>query len=133
VAAQWILPEPHSVQAIALSDDAGRNGERLVGPLLLPIEMTNLIWKHVTRNRLGISDALRLLSDFRTYPVTITEPNDLAERALVIADAHRLPATYDAYYVGLAQSLGCDLWTDDQALLRLLAGKLPFVKWIGAY
>ena len=47
------------------------------------------------------------------------------------ADAFGLPAAYDSQYVALAQFLGCDLWTDDQRLLRDLAGRLSFVTWIG--
>ncbi len=47
------------------------------------------------------------------------------------ADALGLPATYDAHYLALAEHLGCELWTDDQRLLRQVATSLPFVRWIG--
>lgn len=33
----------------------------------------------------------------------------------------------------LAQTPGCDLWTDDRRLLGALGGTLPFVRWIGDY
>jgi len=45
-----------------------------------------------------------------------------------LADTHGLRAAYDAHYLALAQHLACDFWTDDQRLLRSLAGALPFVR-----
>ena len=49
----------------------------------------------------------------------------------MLADALDLPATYDAHYLALAEHLGCELWTDDQRLIRHVATSLPFVRWIG--
>ena len=37
----------------------------------------------------------------------------------------------DAHY--LAQYLGAPVWTDDQRLLRLLAGTLPLIQAIDTY
>jgi len=52
-------------------------------------------------------------------------------QALALADALDLAATYDAHYLALAEHLGCELWTDDQRLMRRVASSLPFVRWIG--
>ena len=54
-----------------------------------------------------------------------------ARQALALADALGVPATYDAHYLALAEHLGCELWTDDQRLIRIVATSLPFVRWIG--
>ena len=78
-------------------------------------------------------DALQLLAEFLTFPVELVAPAELHRHALILADDHGLPAVYDAHYVALAQVLGCELWTDDRHLVRLLAGQLAFVRWIGDY
>jgi len=54
-------------------------------------------------------------------------------RALQLADTYNLPAAYDAHYLALAEAFGCELWTDDQRLLRRVGGALDFVRWIGDY
>ena len=85
------------------------------------------------REALSLADALRLIAQFRTFPISIHEPATPYERALVLADANSLPAAYDAHYVALAQILGCNLWTNDRRLLNLLGGRLAFVRPIGDY
>jgi predicted nucleic acid-binding protein len=55
----------------------------------------------------------------------------LHHQALVLADALGLSATYDAHYLALAEHLGCELWTDDERLIRQVTNSLPFVRWIG--
>lgn len=76
---------------------------------------------------------MRLLNQFLAFPVTVLSPAVLSEEALTLACSHNLLAVYDAHYIALAQLLKCDLWTADQRLLRVLGGKLPFVKWIGDF
>ena len=121
------------MQALALLDTAAASGERIVAPSLLPIEVTNAIRRKMLREGLNLSDARKLLSRFFVMAPAVTSSEGLSEQSLVIADAHRLPAVYDAHYVALSLLLGCDLWTDDQRLLRTLAGSLKFVRWIGDY
>lgn len=133
VAAKWIFPEEYSQQALALFAAAARAGERLTAPPVFPVEVTNAIRQRMLRDRLTLDEAHGLLRRFSTFQVSILSPDRLLEEALALAHGHALPAVYDAYYLALAQRLGCDLWTNDQRLLRALGGKLPFVKWIGDY
>lgn len=129
--AKWLFPEEHSERALALVAASVQAGRRIVAPTLLPIEVTNIIRQRVLREGLNLSEATRLLEQYYAFSITISAPETLSERALALADAHNLPAVYDAHYVALAQLLGCELWTSDRRLLRALGGKLPFVKWIG--
>ncbi|MBI2863437.1 MAG: type II toxin-antitoxin system VapC family toxin [Chloroflexi bacterium] len=133
LAAKWILAEAHSEQALALVSGCARSGDRMVAPPLLPFEMTNIVRRQMLRGGLSLAEARALLNEFSAFPVYITSAPLLSDRALTIAANYNLPATYDAHYVALAELLGCDLWTDDRRLLRLLGGALPFVKWIGDY
>lgn len=133
VAAKWIFLEDFSEQAIALAADCAAAGEPIFGPVLLPLEITNTIRRRMLRDRLGLAEARVLLDLFSAFSVTIAELGGLSEQALALADSYGLPAVYDAYYIALAQLLGCDYWTNDRRLLHALGGKLPFVKWIGDY
>lgn len=108
-------------------------GEPIVAPTLLPMEIANALRKQVVRKRMSHVDATSLLAIFDTLPIKIYPIPAQHRVALTTADRFGLPAVYDACYIALAQSFQCDCWTDDQSLLRTLAGRLPFVRWIGDY
>ncbi len=133
LAAKWLFPEEYSERALALAAAQARAGQRIVGPPLLPIEVANVVRRWMLREGADLAKARRLLAQFFAFPVTIHTPAALTEQALVVADTYGLPALYDAQYVALAHTLSCDLWTDDRRLLRILDGRLPFVRWIGTY
>ena len=137
VAAKWVLPEDLSDKARSLAIAAERSGEAMVAPALLPFEVANILRQRLVRaaagERLTLAQAQQALALFLAVPVALSTPATLYEQALAIADTYGLPGAYDAHYVGLAQMLGCDFWTDDRRLLRALAGRLPFVRWIGDF
>lgn len=105
----------------------------MAAPPVFPIEVTNTIRQRMLRDRLTLDEAQGLLRRFLAFPVSIVSPDGLLEDALALAHSQELSAVYDACYVAFAQHMVCDLWTNDQRLLRALGGKLPFVKWIGDY
>lgn len=139
VAAKWIFDEEHFQAARALYRDAADRAERIVAPLLLPIEMTNIIRQRMRRAKppqqhpLTLPEATDALERFLAFPLALTMPPELHRQALELAAAHDLPAVYDTHYLAMAQMLGCPLWTADQNLIHTLGGTLPFVKWIGDY
>src|SRR5687768_1648460 len=131
VAVKWILEEERSDRADALYDATVDAGQPIVAPPLLPLEVTNILRQRM-RAQSGISlvTATEFLDAFLTLPIKFHNPVGLHYQALVLADALGLPGTYDAHYLALAEHLGCELWTDDQRLLRHVAERLPFVRWI---
>ena len=59
---------------------------------------------------------------------TLIGDSSLHRRAIVLAATHRLPATYDADYLALAERMGIDLYTADAHLVNALQ---PFkVDWV---
>ena len=132
VAVKWIVLEEHSDRARALFRAARQANEPLVAPPLLPIEITNVLYRRV-RSPGGMSpdEASALLAQFLAFPIALHNPAGLHQRALSLAAAYGLPATYDAHYLAVAESLGCAFWTDDRRLLRGLADRLPFVRSLG--
>lgn len=133
IAAKWLFPEEHSDKALALVEEALTLGQRIVAPPLLWIEVANILRQRMRSAGLTLAQALGLYDRFQEIPIKGQSPSELSRLALVMADRYRLPAVYDAHYVALAETLGFDLWTDDQRLLRALGHKLPLVKWIGDY
>jgi predicted nucleic acid-binding protein len=133
VAAKWILDEPFADNAVALLRDSARSASPIVAPPLLPFEITNILRQRMVRFRMAMQVADTLLAAFLEIPIALELTSNLYRQALAIADGFGLPAAYDAQYVALAQSFGCDLWTDDQQLLDILNNRLPFVRWIGDY
>jgi len=51
---------------------------------------------------------------------------------LKLSLAHNL-AAYDAAYVALAESEGCELWTGDRPFYQVVRDGVPRVKWLGDY
>ncbi len=133
VAAKWVLAEEFSDKASALYRACVDAAVAIVAPPLLAIEVTNIIRQRMRREGMALAEARRLLRRFQTFAVAVHVPGQLYDQALVLAEGYDLAAAYDAHYVALAQILGCDLWTNDQRLLRALGGRLSFVRWIGAY
>ena len=132
IAVKWILDEERSDRARALYSAAVQTSESIVAPPLLPLELTNILRQRMrTRDGLSLDAATQHLDDFLALRIELHNPVGLHFQALVLADALGLPATYDAHYLALAEHLGCELWTDDQRLIRRVASSLPFVRWIG--
>ena len=132
VAVKWLLIEEHSDRAIALYEATAKANQPIVAPPLLPLEVTNILRQRM-RAQGGISlvRATEHLAAFLAFPIEFHNPVGLHHQALVLADAFGLPASYDTHYLALAEHLGCELRTDDQRLIRQVATRFPFVRWVG--
>jgi predicted nucleic acid-binding protein len=128
-----LITEIRADKADALARRCALQAEPIVTPPLLTAEMTNILRQRMRRTGLSLVAARQLLADFFSLGIMLTAPAELYARALELADAYGLPAAYDAQYLALAQLLGCDLWTDDQTLVRSLTGHSPTVRWLGDY
>jgi predicted nucleic acid-binding protein len=134
VAIKWIIIEDHTQQAQALYDDTVLSDDLIIAPPLLPSEVANSVRQRMRGTPpLPRSDALALLDHFLSFSVEIRTPADLHRQALILAADFDLPAVYDAQYLVLAQTYGCDLWTADQRFQRELSGAFPFVRFTGDY
>jgi predicted nucleic acid-binding protein len=132
VAIKWLLKEERSDRAVALYVATTNANQPIVAPPLLPLEITNILRQRMhTQDGISLTRATEHLAAFLDLPIEFHNPAGLHHEAIVLADALDLPATYDAHYLALAEHLGCELWTDDQRLIRRVATSLPFVRWIG--
>ncbi len=96
-------------------------------------EVTNILRRRMVRFGLSLPTVQHLMTQFLDLSLTLSGPAGLHQRALALAEAHRLPAAYDAHYLALAESLRCDLWTDDRRLIHSVGASLPLVRDISTF
>jgi predicted nucleic acid-binding protein len=131
VAFKWMVNEVDSDKAEALARVWATSGVRLHGPYLLPVELSNALYKRVTIGDITLDRASGLLRGFFASRVDLLEPRDLHVRAAELATLLNQTAVYDSVYLALAEILGCDLWTADLRFFRASAQRFPAVRWIG--
>ena len=130
---KWLVEEENSDRATALArlwDDAGI---RPAAPPLMPFEVANALHQRVARGELTVAAATGLIRDLMSLGVTLHAPPDLHPRALELASRLEQGAAYDAHYLALAESLGCEMWTADRRFFRAASPDADNIRWIGAF
>jgi len=137
LAVKWVLKEEYTEQAQRLWSDSVEARRPVVVPPQCTGEVTSALYQRTRRSdpvyHLSASEAREALRRFLAYPLqTITPPDPYAE-AFDFADAQALPSIYDCLYVVFARLLTVELWTADERLITALAGRAPWVHFIGDY
>lgn len=128
VGAKWCLPdEPHE-GAAALLDKHQRNQVNLLVPDLFWPELTAVLARAVRRGRIKPPAAERSLEVVRALDMPTHPTGGLSAQALSLSVQWQLPS-YDFFYVLLAQSLGDEMITADERLVRTLGSRFP-VRWL---
>jgi predicted nucleic acid-binding protein len=92
--------------------------------------VANEVLTATRRKRLTSDKALEVMDNLMKLRVELKEVEPA--RVLELALEHNL-AAYDAAYLALAESEGCELWTGDRPFYQAVKARLPRVKWIGDY
>lgn len=135
IAIKWVLKEPDSNLAEALLLESNRKGTIMYAPALLTYEVTNILFQNVRQGKITLEEAKEAIKDIlgTGLKLEFTQDTALNIRALELAQHFNLPATYDAYYLALAEREQCELWTADKRLWNSIKGKLPWVRWLADY
>lgn len=104
----------------------------ILAPSLLLAEATSALYKRILRNEIDLKTAQEALHLLLGFNIQIVEEPDLMNRALEIAHHVKMPATYHARYLALAEWSSCDLWTGDRRLFNRMKETFPWIKWIGS-
>lgn len=115
VAAQWLLPEPNSREALTL---IARGVERIV-PDLLHAEIGNILWKRVRAGHLSVDHANQALGKLTSIPLRVCPVAEFMDIGLAIATKYDR-SFYDSAYVALAMRERAILLTADARLIRAL-------------
>lgn len=133
VAFKWLVEEEHSDKATALVRRWDDEGSRLAAPQLMSFEVANALHRRVARGDFAVDVAAGLMEDLMSFGIAFHRGPDLHRRALELASFLQQGAVYDAHYLALAESLGCELWTADQRFHRAVSAHVAKVNWIGNF
>jgi predicted nucleic acid-binding protein len=133
VALKWVVPEADSSVADALFEHIVAQGDLIIAPPHMRVEVTNALRKKARRQEITPAEAEDALAVFLSFPIGNPNPDELHETALLLAQRFERPTVYDTHYVALAQLMNCVMWTADLHLLNALGSRLPFVKSLGSF
>ncbi len=133
LAFKWLVREEHTDKALAMLRAWQHEEIRPAAPHLLPFEVANALHKRVNRGELSVEGAVDLIGNLLTSQVELHQPWNLHRRALEMASRYGQAAAYDAHYLALAESLGCDLWTADERFRQSVEDADGRVHWIGEF
>ena len=133
VAIKWLVREEHTDKALAIL--SAWHDEDLIptAPYLLPFEVANALHRKVIRDQLTVRDTARMISQLLSSRLELHQTAELHVRALQLATELQQGAAYDAHYLALAESFGCELWTADERFYRSTDQSLHNVRWIGEF
>jgi predicted nucleic acid-binding protein len=130
LAFKLILPNPRQAQFQALMTQWKQDGYGMCAPTLWVYEITSALCKVVHFGQLKPDEGARALALAQGLNVRLISPND-AQARLAFDWTMRLSraAAYDSFYLALAETLGCELWTTDNRLYNSVAQ--PWVRLVG--
>jgi predicted nucleic acid-binding protein len=132
---KWVLSEPDTHTAEALLANWSNAKVTVIAPMLLAYEITNVLYQNTRRGNITIQKAREALAEvLNTGLILESSPiSAISKRAIELAAQFNLSATYDAYYLALAEQKDCELWTADTRLYKSVQNKLPWVHTLNEY
>ena len=125
--------EQYTKEAIALLARIESEVGTIHAPILLHYEIVSVIRLAVYNNRIGAEKASALRTELLDIPLQLHFDRRLVERAYDLAQDFKLPRTYDAQYLALADRLGCEFWTGDERLFNSVRAAFSNIRWLGEY
>ena len=128
---EWLVEEDDSHKAHAVLQSWVTRDVTRIAPHLLPFEIANVLHRRVLRGELNVVDSARMIARLLDSRLELHQPPGLHVRALHLASHLRQNAAYDAHYLALAESFGCELWTADERFYRAASPSMDNVRWLG--
>lgn len=130
IAVKLVIIEEDSPLAKHLFKEWADQNKLVLAPDLFLYEMANILWKKVRQDKMLLTEVKEILSVMLDMGIEIYWPLDsrLSLNAFELAYTHKLPATYDAHYLALAEREQCEFWTADERLYNSVKGQLPWVR-----
>ena len=132
LAVALVLPTPCSAEAHGLWERWSVEATDVFAPDLWAYEVTSALRKAVSITGMPCWEAEAHLETLVRLGVQLVPPTfELDRLALRWADRLGQAVAYDAHYLALAETLGCDFWTADRRLADSAGIEVPWVHWIG--
>jgi predicted nucleic acid-binding protein len=127
IAIKAVLPNPLQTQCQALL--VHLSSEQLNAPGLWIYETTSAFSKAVFFSGITAEEGRTALSQVQALGVQIPQmETGQSFQAFEWTLRLKRAAAYDSFYLALAESLSCDLWTADRRLKNAVS--LPWVRWV---
>ena len=133
LAVKWLVEEDDSYKAHAVLQSWVARDIARIAPHLLPFEVANALHRRVLRGELNVADSIRMMARLLASRLELHEPPGLHIRALQLASQLNQNAAYDAHYLALAETFGCELWTADERFYRAASSSIDNVRWLGEF
>ena len=133
LAVKWLVEEDDSDKAHAILQSWVAQDITRIAPYLMPFEVANVLHRRVLRGDLNVGDSTRIIARLLDSRLELHHPAGLHVRALQLASELNQSAAYDAHYLALAESVGCELWTADERFYRAVSPGIDSVRWIGEF
>ena len=133
LAVKWLVEEDDSYKAHAVLQSWVARDIARIAPHLLPFEVANALHQRVLRGELNVADSIRMMARLLASRLELHEPPGLHIRALQLASQLNQNAAYDAHYLALAETFGCELWTADERFYRAASSSIDNVRWLGEF
>lgn len=113
VVVKWFFPEPSRPEALRLLDAYRNERIKLIAPVLLMAEVTNVLAKRVRRGLASASMAMEIYRFLNINSPLLVDDRTVMDEAMILALGSGQPI-YDCVYLALALRRGCDLITADR-------------------
>ena len=133
LAVKWLVEEDDSDKAHGALQSWVAQDITRIAPHLMPFEVANALHRRVLRGELTVDDSIRMIARLLESRLELHQPPGLHVRALQLASLLRQNAAYDAHYLALAESFGCELWTADERFYRAASTSVANVRWLGEF
>jgi len=127
VAAKWLMHEIDRPLALSLRTHHLGQGGTFIAPPQFSGEMASAIYKKERAQQMTEQNARLLTANIVDLGVQLFDHRETVTAGLEIALRFNLKWIYDAFYVALADIVGCDMWTADTGLYRAVNPAFPNV------
>ena len=123
-----LLNHPLQKASLVVADTLKREEMQMVAPSLWAYETTSSISKAVHFQMVTIDEAEQILALLEDFGVQWIPPDEIYNKRAFNLTMRKRAAAYDSYYLALAESLKCDLWTADKKLYQ--AAQNNDIAWV---
>ncbi|HHY45798.1 MAG TPA: type II toxin-antitoxin system VapC family toxin [Firmicutes bacterium] len=125
---KWLVDEEESELALEILESWLSGGVTIISPTLLIYEVPSVLRKLTMQGKLTPERAWEGFQYLGAVGIQLESSAQLLLKAWEISMQFRMSTIYDAAYIALAELRGCPLYTCDRRLIRVVDGKLPWVK-----
>ena len=127
VIASLLPDEPYRAASLRILKGFLSGNLELLAVPLLRFEITNALWKAISRGRTKLSDAQAALREFEAF--NLPERKVATQEILRIAHTYNRSA-YDAAYLALAEREQIPLVTADKRLYNAMKDRSSLILWV---